>query len=65
VAEQKLVPGAYHITLALSGAEQPFTLFDRTVTIAPGQVLRLGYDPGRTGACYGDTCLKRMPTLKE
>lgn len=65
VAEQKLVPGAYHITLALRGAEQPFTLFDRTVTIAPGQVLRLGYDPGRTGACYGDTCLKRVPALKE
>lgn len=60
VAEQRLTPGSYHVTLTLSGGAAPFTLFDRTVTLAPGEVLRVGYDPSRTGNCYGSTCLKRV-----
>ncbi len=65
VAEQRLAPGEYHISLTLNGNGlpgdvPPFTLFDRAVSIGPGQILRLGYDPDRTGDCYGNTCLKRV-----
>lgn len=66
VAEQTLAPGEHHISLAFAAAGRPFTLFDRTVTITPGQVLRVGYDPGHTGSCYRDGCLKQtaVPTDK-
>jgi len=58
VAEQELTPGSHHITLSFDDGTRPFILFDRTVDIAPGQVYRMGYDPGRTGDCFGATCLK-------
>lgn len=60
VLEQPLVPGEHHLTLTFTTADMSFTLFDRALTLTPGQVLRVDYDPGRTGDCYGDACLKRI-----
>ncbi|MCA9976774.1 MAG: hydrogenase iron-sulfur subunit [Anaerolineales bacterium] len=65
VIEQTLAPGEHQITLTFAAADTPFTLFDRTMVIAPGEVLRIGYDPDRTGSCYGDHCLKRIPVTGE
>ncbi|MCA9970462.1 MAG: hydrogenase iron-sulfur subunit [Anaerolineales bacterium] len=62
VAEQTLPAGDYQLTLTLAADANPaFVLFDRTVAIAPGEIFRFGYDTGRTGACYGETCLKLSP----
>lgn len=60
-SQSELVPGTYHLRLTFTDTASGslFTLFDRNVTITPGQVFRFGYDAGHTSTCWGDTCLKQ------
>ncbi len=57
-AEVTVEPGTYAVRwwIELGGADGRVILFDDTITLSPGKLLRLQYQPDRATRCFAHTC---------
>ena len=60
IAELQIVPGSHHLRLAFvdEQAQSTILLYDAKIDLAPGEILRIIYNPLTNAPCKGSSCLQ-------